>query len=170
MQTKKLIPAIAVLVVGGSLLGATTLAFAQSGDTPLSGLAQSIASKFNLNQSDVQSEINSYMQQHKTNMQKTMQDRQKARLDDLVTQGKITSAQETAILNEYASLQSQYGPSALQGKTMAQRLQARKDEKLALTTWANAQGINTEYVLPMGMGGMRGHGGRKNTTTPTPTQ
>ena len=169
MQTKKLIPAIAVLVVGGSLLGATTLAFAQTGNTPLSGLAQSIASKFNLNQSDVQNQINSYMQQHKADMQKTMQDRQKARLDALVTQGKITSAQETAILNEFASLQTKYGPSAMQGKTAAEKVQARKDEKTELTAWATSQGINTSYVLPFGMGGMRGHGGWKNNTTPTPT-
>jgi len=166
MQFKKsFVPAIAILVVGGSLLGTSTLVYAESQNPQLTGLAQALASKFHLNQSDVQTEISSYIQQHKDDLQQKMADRQKARLDTLVSQGKITTAQETAILNEYKTLQTQYGPAALTGKTFAQKIQAKKDERNALTTWANSQGIDPQYVLPFEGLRKRGAG---NQLTPTP--
>jgi len=160
LSKKILVPVFAIVIAGSTLVGVSAIAHAQTGTTPFAGLAQAIASKFNLNQSDVQSAITSYMQQN-------MQNRQKNRLDKLVSAGKITSAQETAILAELATLQSQYSPSSFQGMTQAQRQQAMQDRKNALTTWANAQGINPAYVMPFGMG----HRGRwhKPTGTPTPT-
>lgn len=166
ISKKSIIPGIAILVVGGSLLGATTLAYAETPNTPFSGLAQAIASKFNLNQTDVQNEINSFMQQHRADMTKNMQDREKVRLDKLVTAGKITSDQETAIINEYTSLRDKYGPGAMQGKTLQQRIQAKSDERNELIAWAKAQGIDQKYVLPFG--GMR-HADKWNQPTATPS-
>src|SRR5690242_7699406 len=71
---------VGVLLVGG-------IAFAQTANTPNGGLAQAIASKFNVNKDDVQKVID---QQH--------QDMMKQHLDQLVKGGKITAEQETKIL------------------------------------------------------------------------
>ena len=167
LSKKILIPVFAVIVTGSTFLGLNTYAHAQGGNGPFSGLAQAIATSLGVDQSKVQSAITAYMQQEKGKRQQNMQQGQKARLDKLVSQGKITGAQETAILAELSTLQAQYSPSSLQGMTQAQRKQAMQDEKNAITTWANSQNpkINSAYVMPFG--GRRG-GWHKPTATPTP--
>jgi len=166
ISKKILIPVFAVVVGGGSLLGVSSLVHAQSGSTPFSGLAQSIAQKFNVNQTDVQSVIDSYMQQQKQTMTQNMQKRLQNRLDQEVQQGSITSAQETAILNELSSLQSQFGPSALKSMTQQQRQQAFQTEQSDLKSWAQSQGISLS-LIPFGFG--MGHGRFMHKPTPTPT-
>lgn len=162
-----LVPVFAVVVSGATLFGISTIVHAQAGSNPFSGLAQTLATKFGLSQSDVQSAITAYMQQQKGNRQQNMAQMQKKRLDQLVSQGKITSAQETAILDELASLKNQNNPISFQNMTQAQRQQAMQDQKNAITSWANSKGINPAYVMPFG-GGRRG-GWHKPTGTPTPT-
>ena len=166
ISKKILIPVFAIVVGGGSLLGVSSLVHAQSGTTPFSGLAQSIAQKFNLNQTDVQSVIDSYMQQQKQTMTQNMQKRLQNRLDQEVQQGKITSAQETAILKELSSLQSQFSPSALKSMTQQQRQQAFQTEKNDLNSWAQSQGISLS-LIPFGFG--IGHGRFIHKPMPTPT-
>lgn len=167
LSRKLLVPVFAVVVAGSTLFGVSTIVHAQTGTNMFSGLAQALATKFNLKETDVQSALTAYMQQQKGNWQQNMQQRQKQRLDTLVSQGKITSGQETAILNELTTLQKQYSPSSFQGMTQTQRQQAMQNEKNAITTWANSQGINPTYVMPFGMG-HRG-GWHKLTGSPTPT-
>lgn len=167
ISKKLLIPVFAVVVTGSTLFGLKATVNAQTSGGHFSGLAQAIATKFSLNQSDVQSAITAYMQQQQVNWQQNMQQRQKQRYAQLVSQGKITSAQETAILGELTTVQSQYSPGSFQGMTQTQRQQAMQNEKSTLTSWANSHGINPEYVMPFGIG-HRG-GWHKPTTTPTPT-
>lgn len=71
---------VGILLVGG-------VAFAQTSQGGNNGLAQAIASKFNLNKDDVQKVID---QQH--------QDMMKQHLDKLVKAGKITQDQEDKII------------------------------------------------------------------------
>jgi hypothetical protein len=163
---KLLIPVFAVVVVGSTLIGVSTT-HAQGGKSPFSGLAQAIATSLGVDQSKVQSAITAYMQQQKGNGQQNMAQIQKKRLDQLVSQGKITTVQETAILNELATLKNQNNPSSFQNMTQAQRQQAMQDQKNAITSWASSHGINPAYVMPFG-GGRRG-GWHKPTGTPTPT-
>jgi hypothetical protein len=116
---------------------------AQSGLSPTSGLAQALASKFNLNQTDVQIFIATYMQQ-----------RQEDKFDLLVTQGKITKSQETAILKELATVKGQFNPGSLKNMAPDQWQQAFQAQLNTLTVWAKSQGINPVYVIPFdGMGG-----------------
>lgn len=140
---KKLILPI-VLVGATGIVGLTVLGVpnvnAQT-TNPFSGLAQAIAQKFNLNQTDVQDEINSYMQTQKQNMLK-------GRLDKLVSAGKITGNEETAILNELAT----------------------KPKPSDFQAWLKSQNIDPKTI---GFGGFRmwrGHfKGTKPLVSPTPT-
>lgn len=77
---------VGVLLVGG-------VAFAQTTGGNNGGLAQAIASKFNLNKDDVQKVIDT---QHK--------DRMKSRLDQQVKDGKITAEQEAKIIAKQAEM------------------------------------------------------------------
>lgn len=166
MTFKKLIIPVLVITVAGAVLFTSVGAIHAQGTGPFNGLAQAIAGKFGLSESDVQNEITAYMQTQKANRPSPTQ-MEKTRLDKLVSQGKITSAQETLILSELTTLQSQFNPSSLKGMTQAQRQAAMQSEKNEITTWANSNGINPTYVMPFG-GRMRG-GWNKPTPSPSPT-
>ena len=130
---------------------------AQSGQSLYSGLAQALASKYDLNQPDVQIFITTYMQQ-----------RQEDQFDQLVSQGKITGTQKTAILNELSTAKGQYFPVSTKYMTPDQWQQAFQNELNRLTAWAKSQGINPLYVIPFD--GMGGYGPIPTaTTTPAPT-
>lgn len=170
MVSKKiLVPAIAVLLAGSAVAG-ISMAYAQSGNNPFTGLAQAVAQKFHLNQDDVQNTITSYMQQHKANFQANMQARIKNRLDTEVQQGKITSIQEQAIINELNSLKSKYNLSSLRTMTPQERQQTMQNMQNDLKTWAEQNGIDMS-LIPFGFGMSRRFGwmGRHFMMGPTPT-
>lgn len=147
------------------------------------GLMQFIEQKFGLDKSQVQSAVQQYQSQRDatitprpTMTQQKISDREKSRLDKLVSSGKITSDQEQAILTELSSEQSKF--SSLQGETPDQRKVTMQTIQNDLKTWAQSQNIDPMYVMPFG-GGM--HGGRgmmrgghrswnKPSGSPTPTQ
>lgn len=169
-----IIPALALTIVGGTLLGVGQIAHAQS-NNPYSGLVQAIAQKFGLDQSKVQAVVDDYRQQRHTymkqNMQQNMQQRLQSKLDAAVKAGKITSAQEKAILDEVATLKNKYNPDSLKNMTPAQRKQTLDQMRSELQSWAKSQGIDPSYVMMGRMGGR--HGGWMHhtvSTSPTPTQ
>lgn len=168
ISKKILIPVFAVVIGGGSLLGVSSLVHAQTGTGPLSGLAQSIASKFGLSQSDVQSVINTYMQQQRQTMMQNMQQRLQNKLNTEVQQNKITSGQETAIFNELSTLKNQFNPGTFKLMTQQQRQQAFKTEKNDLQSWAQSQGIKVS-LIPFGFGMGHGRFGHRPMPTVSPT-
>ena len=130
-----------------------------------------IAQKFNLDKNAVQSVVNDYHQQQKTKMVENMQQRDKNRLDALVKAGKITAAQEQAILTEQAALKTKYNPDTMKNLTKDQRKQQMQNMQNDLNTWAKSQGIDPKYVFG-GFGMGKGFGpGRmhKMEGWPTPT-
>jgi hypothetical protein len=149
------------------------------------GLMQFIEKEFGLNQNQVQSAVQQYKSQRQATMtprptmtQQQMQARGKTRLDSLVASNKITAAQETAIISELSSVQSQYSWSSLQSDTPAQRKTQMQAMQSTLKTWAQSNNINPMYVMMFGgrmrggKGMMGGHGNQGNwngpTVTPTP--
>ena len=185
---------IATVAMVTTLLVTAAPAFAQT-PTPsqqhggfFQGLIQFIEQKFGLDKTQVQSAVQQYKTQRGASMTprptmtpQQMTTREKSRLDKLVSSGKITSAQEQAILTELSTEQSKY-MSSMQDETQSQRKTTMQSMQSNLTTWAQSQNINPMYVLPFGgmrggKGMMRGKGGHGNwmhpsgspTVTPTPS-
>lgn len=188
MKKQKITITLAILTVLTTVLFVTPMAFAASGSATskpnfFQGLIQFIEQKFGLNKDQVTAAVNQYKGQVKATITprptlspSQIQAQEKARLDKLVSAGKITSAQESAIITELTTLSSTYNLSGLTGtqrKTQMQAMQA------ALKAWATSNNINLAYIPmfggmgggPRGMnGGFHGRFGPKPSVTPTPTQ
>jgi polyhydroxyalkanoate synthesis regulator phasin len=191
ISKKILVPVFAFFVLLSGVLFVVPPAHAQGTNSGngnfFSGLVQFIAQKFGLDKTQVQSAINDYHTQNKANIAlrptpsaQDLQNRDKTRLDKLVSAGKITAAQEQAILDELTSLRLKYkfdkSLTTDQRKTQMQAMQAD------IKSWATSQGINPSYVMMFGISGLRGRGMREPgegwgekpsvtpTQTPTPTQ
>jgi hypothetical protein len=158
---KKVVPALAITIISIFVLTATP-AFAETktNNNPFSGLIQFISQKFGLDQNKVQTAVNDYKTQQKTTMQREKQDNEQNRLDNLVKQGKITSAQEKLILDELKTLREKYNPAKLKDLTPEERKAQMDKEKAEIETWAKENNIDPKYITP-GFGGLGFRGGHK---------
>ena len=188
MNKQKITVALTILTLLTTALFIAPSAFAASTTTNshpnfFQGLIQFIEQKFGLSQTQVQSAVNQYKGQVRATITPRptltldqIQAQEKARLDKLVSSGKITSTQETLIINELAVLNVQYPLTGLTGTQRRTQMQAIQT---ALKAWAQAQtpSINLTYVMPFaGMGGgprggmmNSGRGFRGQWTRPTAT-
>lgn len=188
MSKQKIAIALTVLALLTTTLFVAPSVFAQStsGSTKpnfFQGLITFLEQKFGLSQSQVQSAVSQYKSQVKATItprptlsQDQILAQEKTRLDKLVSSGKITGDQETAILGELSTLWTNNNLGS-QSLTAAQRKTAMQTMQSELKTWAQSENINLAYVMPFGgmegprgngQGGFRGHWG-KPTVTPTPT-
>ena len=94
-RRKTLIPVLAAVMATVVLMGTAGVAQAQINPNNLSELTQMIAKKFNLDQKQVQTTVDQFHWQKKSD-----------RLDNLVKQGKITKSQKKAILGKQKELES----------------------------------------------------------------
>lgn len=118
-----------ILLVGG-------VAFAQTTPNQNGGLAQAIATKFNLNKDDVQKVIDT---QH--------QDIMKARLDQLVKNGKITQELEDKIIAKLAEMKPKF--DAAQANTdPATRKKALEALKTEMQQWEKDNNIPKGVMGP----------------------
>lgn len=142
------------LAVGGmSLVSADTTS--SSSDNPMSSLVDAIASKFNLKKSDVQAVVDANRQQHEQQRQQKMTDK----LNQLVSDGKLTSAQKDLIVAKQAEVKTFM--DSLKGKSESDRRSAMKTERDNLKSWAQQHNIPTQdlrFVMPFGHGGRGGPG------------
>jgi hypothetical protein len=190
MNKQKMLISLTTVVLTGSALFAVPQIYAQTpGTNPhinfFQELVQFISQKFGLDKTQVQTAVTDFQQQQKATITprptltpQQITDRDKTRLDQLVKDGKITSDQETAIINELAALRTKYPAGSMKNLTPAQwktQMTARQDE---IVSWAKSQGIDSSYVMPgfgmgvrgPGIGGRgKGWGGHKGNVSPTPT-
>lgn len=66
------------------------------------------------------------------------------RLDKLVSDGKITEEQKTAILAKIEALQAEYSLDSLTGEERQEKMQEMMEK---LKTWAQEQGIDQTYIM-----------------------
>lgn len=151
IKNKFLILTVSVLT-GGLLLLGTTRVLAQT-TTGVPNLVQMIADRFGLNKNDVQSVFDQY----KTQRQARFQANFKTRLDQAVTAGTITPAQEQLILDKFQELNASRQANISSWKTMspADRKAALVNQRQDLENWATQNGIPVNLLF--GGFGMRGH-------------
>jgi hypothetical protein len=121
-----------------------------------SSLIDKIASKFNLNKNDVKAVFDQDRADHQAERQTKVEDR----LNQAVTDKKITSDQKDKILAKLkeikADMQAQKDNEgdAMKDKTPAERKAAMDAQRADLEKWASDNGIPMQY-LQMGGGGFR---------------
>lgn len=153
MNKKIIFPVAALSILGIGLLGINT-ASADDVSNPQTTLVQKIASKFGLNQNEVQKVFDEARNEHQTEMQKKHEER----LNTLVSEGKITETQKTLILNKHKEMKAKRGDNDAWIKlTPEERRSQMGTKRTELEKWAKANGIDTQYLFEGN--GMKGHGG-----------
>lgn len=123
----------------------------------MSGLVTAIATRFNLNPTDVQKVFDDQQALLQAQAQTNRQNQIKTRLDQAVKDGKLTQAQEDAILAKQKEVQDFM--ATLKGKSVADRQAAIKTEAAALKQWATDNKIPQQYFSGLGNGlMMKGRG------------
>lgn len=171
-MNKKHLAYIILPVLGISLLtGGVVMAASDSISTikkPFTGLAQAIATKFNLSEVDVQSVIDEAMKNGRAEMKKNCPN-ENTRLTQAVTDGKITQAQADLIKAKHEELQTVRKDNMEKMKTMTatEREAAMNAEKESLQKWAKDNNIPEEFAGMYGGGHGRGPGGMGHIGTAT---
>lgn len=152
-KKKMLFPVMALAVLAGGLLTVTN-ASAEDSVNPHGAIVQKIAGKFGLNQNEVQKVFDESRDEHQTEMQKKHEER----LNTLVSEGKITEAQKTLLLNKHKEMKAERGDNdAWRKLTPEERRSQMEKKRTELENWAKANGIDTQYLFEGN--GMKGHGG-----------
>ena len=147
----------AAAITLGLAAGATGVAYAASNiqnTNPIDSLVNAIATKFNLNPSDVAQVVE---QQH-AQMEAQHQQEYKDRLSQAVTAGTLTQEQSDKIIAKQQELRAQREAlkNEFQNMTESQRHDVMQQKFEQIKQWAQDNNIPEEYMRPnMGMG----HGG-----------
>lgn len=143
-----------------STLAGVGIVSAQSGTAdstdPMSSLVQKIATKFNLNQDDVQKVFDEEKQERDAKRD----EQQSEHLQKLVNEGTITSTQKTAIEAKLKELKAEResDKDSMQNLSESERRAKMDEKRTTLETWAKEQGIDLTKLHGIFMGG-RGHHG-----------
>lgn len=163
MKNKKTIYIITAVVALTLLISGTTYAATRGqGQNPFTKIAQAIATKFNLNASDVQTVIDETMETERAQRQANREAEQADRLAEAVADGKLTQAQADLITTKRAELQTAI--EAMKDLTQDERMAAMKTQTDALKQWATDNNIPMEYV--MGRFGVVGPGAGRGMYEP----
>jgi hypothetical protein len=149
--SKSTVVALAAIGVIGTT-SATALASTTNSGTQNS-LAEDIAAKFHLNQSDVQQVID----QHKETKLQNRESHYEDRLTQAVNGGKLTEAQKQAVLTEHNKLMSELKSSSNIDKHLTMQ-NIRKEAQ----DWAKQNNIDIKWLMPP-MRGMHHMMGDNNT-------
>lgn len=126
-------------------------------DNPMSSLVDKLATKFNLDKTEVQKVVD----EQRTEMEAKREEQVKTKLAELVKAGTITQAQSDAITAKRAELQKEReaNKDAMDDKTSEERKSERDAKRTELEAWAKEQGLDTKYLRYVFGHGGHGHGG-----------
>lgn len=157
-KTRNLI--ITGVIAAGTVLGigAVNAAGTTTGPRPIDNLIQAIATRFNLNQADVQKVFDEQRATMITQHEQHFTDR----LTQAVTDGKLTQAQAEAIIAKKAELEAQRPD--FKDRTPAEIRSEMQTRHQDLIDWAEANNIPQEFrFFDMGFRGKGpGHGPKNN--------
>lgn len=154
--------------IGLAIAGTHFASAATNNTTGRDGLIDKLVNKFNLNKSDVQQVFDDY----KSEMLQNRLEKESTRLDELVSQGTITSVQKDLIINKQKELATAMQDWEKQHQNDDHSTQDFRDAKRdfmhsqrgSLEQWAKDNNIDLKYLIPMmkpkghHMGGMMDHG------------
>lgn len=145
--------AFAGLAYAGSAFLATKALADNENNNPMSDLVQKLTDKFGLNREEVQSVFD----EHHQEMMANMQAKEEERLNQLVTDKKITEQQKQLILQKKEELRTQHQNEMqnLKDKTVEERKAIMEQHRQELENWANQNGIDVQYLM-----GFKGFGHR----------
>lgn len=146
ISKKILIPVIALVITGGTVFAAYGVN-AQTPTDRINGLAETIAQKFGLDKSKVQTVVDEFHTSKMKERQAEMQKKWEDKLTQEVKDGKITDAQKQAILKKLDELRSKYNPDTISNMTVEERRKAMEAKQTELKSWADSQGINESYLI-----------------------
>lgn len=148
---------VAVMTIMLAVIGGfqATQAFAEDTNAE-NPLVRKLAGKFGLKQDEVQAVFDAVqterMQQRETQYT--------TYLTKLVTDGKITEAQKQLLLEKRKEMSADRpDKSAMQSMTPEERRAQMDAKKQEMDTWANENGIDTQYLMGPKGGGGHGRGG-----------
>lgn len=148
MTKKYLIPMAAVAFIGATVYGVAHASAADASNDRHT-LIQKIADKFNVDKAKVQEVFD----EHKSERQAEHAAKYEERLNQAVTDGKLTAEQRNKLISKHQELKVKM--DAAMEKTGTERREAMSDMKDEATAWAESNGIEAKWLMA---GGGRGHG------------
>lgn len=147
----------ATLSLGAIVPVGMTMAANAASDTSGTSIVDKIASKFNLNKTDVQKVFDEDRAAHEAERTQAAKDE----LAALVKAGTLTQAQADKITAKRAELRADMDANrdAMKNKTETERKTIMDAKKAELDAWAKANGIDVKYLMPSHGGMGRGPGG-----------
>jgi len=168
LEKNKIIPVVALSVFAVIGLVGIGSVFADSDDSNKDSRPQRIAEHFNL---DLDS-VNGFFEEERTIHQAEMQQRQAEKLAQLVTDGKITEDQKTAIASKYDEMRSEREEDRVEKGEMrdmtfeerkaerAERVIERGSRHAEMDSWLEENNIGKDLLPALGLGSFGGrHGG-----------
>ena len=160
LPVKQIVAAGIIGTVG--IAGLTTFGIANaetsgdSGDSPMSSLVDKIASTFNLDKSKVQEVFDA----ERTEREAQHEQERTEKLQALVDDGKITTAQKAAIESKIKEMKAERQANKEDPKdlTSEERKAKMEEKRTALETWAKEQGLELSDLKGI-LGGGPGRGG-----------
>jgi len=148
MQYKWLVAILGLAMIAGTL--GVTSAEAQ-GEETRQPLVQKIAERFNLKEADVQAVFDEEKSAHRQEMRQKFDDK----LNQAVTDGKISEAQKQLITNKRTELKQAFETrrEELKNLTPEERKEAMHKHRQELKAWAEANNIEMKYLMPDPKGG-----------------
>ncbi len=149
-------PLVAMSVLAFGTLITQNYASAQENTNPEATIVEKIATKFGLNKEEVQKVFD----EQRAEMHTRMQQRNEDRLDQLVSDGKITDAQKALIQNKQQEhwAERENNKDSIKDKTPDQIKTEMEAKKAAIEAWAKENGIDPQYLFGGNRHMMKGEG------------
>ncbi|OGD86998.1 hypothetical protein A2164_04195 [Candidatus Curtissbacteria bacterium RBG_13_35_7] len=140
--------AIVIGIVGASIFGVNAISAEDNQNYP--PIIQKLVERFNLNQD----EVVEVFQEAREERHQMMQEKIEERLNQAVTDGKITEEQKQAILAKKAEMQNKRAEFA--NLPREERWQAMNNFREEMRTWAQENNFDLKEIFGFGHKGMDG--------------